>query len=327
MKKSKCGIAILLIMMMAALSLSVWAAPAGKIDTQREVELTVAVLDGETPLVSVPVDIYLVATVDENITLTATDTFAKYNVNIQAKSDAEWKTLASTLEGYVLRDKISSTGSGKTDDSGKLTFSIGQAKLSQGLYLVLCQDHTQDKKNYEAAPAMVLLPGQDATGSEWQYEGTINPKLTSTSIPDQPTTVTRKVLKVWEDEGHTKKRPAEITVQLLCDGEVYEEVALNQEINWHYTWDELESGHKWKLVEKDQLENYKVAVTKEGVTFVVTNTYKDDTPATPGTPGTPTSPRLPQTGQLWWPVPLLLACGLLLIVFGLVRRRGKKNEA
>ena len=107
MKKSKCGIAILLIMMMAALSLSVWAAPAGKIDTQREVELTVAVLDGETPLVSVPVDIYLVATVDENITLTATDTFAKYNVNIQAKSDAEWKTLASTLEGYVLRDKIS----------------------------------------------------------------------------------------------------------------------------------------------------------------------------------------------------------------------------
>ena len=148
MKKSKCGIAILLIMMMAALSLSVWAAPAGKIDTQREVELTVAVLDGETPLVSVPVDIYLVATVDENITLTATDTFAKYNVNIQAKSDAEWKTLASTLEGYVLRDNISSTGSGKTDDSGKLTFSIGQAKLSQGLYLVLCQDHTQDKKNW-----------------------------------------------------------------------------------------------------------------------------------------------------------------------------------
>ena len=117
MKKSKCGIAILLIMMMAALSLSVWAAPAGKIDTQREVELTVAVLDGETPLVSVPVDIYLVATVDENITLTATDTFAKYNVNIQAKSDAEWKTLASTLEGYVLRENISSPGSGKTDDS------------------------------------------------------------------------------------------------------------------------------------------------------------------------------------------------------------------
>ena len=26
-------------------------------------------------------------------------------------------------------------------------------------------------------------------------------------------------------------------------------------------------------------------------------------------------------------LPLLLACGLLLIVFGLVRRRGKKNEA
>lgn len=35
----------------------------------------------------------------------------------------------------------------------------------------------------------------------------------------------------------------------------------------------------------------------------------------------PGVPILPQTGQLWWPVPLLLAGGLLLVVLGLSRRR------
>lgn len=36
--------------------------------------------------------------------------------------------------------------------------------------------------------------------------------------------------------------------------------------------------------------------------------------------------KLPQTGQLWWPVPVLTAAGLLCIVAGLLRRRGNRNE-
>ncbi len=39
---------------------------------------------------------------------------------------------------------------------------------------------------------------------------------------------------------------------------------------------------------------------------------------TPGKPGE----KLPQTGQLWWPVPVLLAVGLLFVVLGLAKRRG-----
>ena len=36
---------------------------------------------------------------------------------------------------------------------------------------------------------------------------------------------------------------------------------------------------------------------------------------------TPSGDKLPQTGQLWWPVPVLLMAGLLLIIFGWVCRR------
>ena len=36
---------------------------------------------------------------------------------------------------------------------------------------------------------------------------------------------------------------------------------------------------------------------------------------------------LPQTGQLWWPVPMLAGAGVLLLLAGLIqRRRGEYDE-
>lgn len=81
--------------------------------------------------------------------------------------------------------------------------------------------------------------------------------------------------------------------------------------------------HTWEL------EDYTVLVTQEGTTFVVTNTYDEGTPENPEQPENPDqpgNPTLPQTGQLWWPVPVLVAGGLLLIVIGLLRRRGNTHE-
>ena len=64
-------------------------------------------------------------------------------------------------------------------------------------------------------------------------------------------------------------------------------------------------------------------VTREGITFVVTNTYNENIP---DKPTTPTKPTLPKTGQLWWPVPILISVGLLFTVIGLVRHRGNADE-
>ena len=51
-------------------------------------------------------------------------------------------------------------------------------------------------------------------------------------------------------------------------------------------------------------------------------------PGSPGgnTPGTPASPNLPQTGQLWWPVPLLAGGGIVLFGVGL-RLHRKDRES
>ncbi len=43
---------------------------------------------------------------------------------------------------------------------------------------------------------------------------------------------------------------------------------------------------------------------------------KPDKPDTPDNPDKPVPPRLPQTGQLWWPVPMLAFAGLLFIMLG-----------
>ena len=103
---------------------------------------------------------------------------------------------------------------------------------------------------------------------------------------------------------------------------------------WSHTWSGLDDGCTWTVVEKE-CEGYTVRVEREGITFVMTNTYAaeipdDPTPEAPLPPDptkpTPSGPTLPQTGQVWWPVPFLLMTGLLLLAVGLFRRRTTGDE-
>ena len=126
------------------------------------------------------------------------------------------------------------------------------------------------------------------------------------------------MLKVWDDEAGSD-RPAEVVVQLLRDGEVYDTVTLNAENNWRYTWSDLDDSYTWTVVE-EECKGYTVSVERDGITFVVTNTRVTPLPTPPG-PTDPAKPSLPQTGQVWWPVPVLLMCGLLFIIIGLICRR------
>ena len=51
-----------------------------------------------------------------------------------------------------------------------------------------------------------------------------------------------------------------------------------------------------------------------------------ETTEPPTKPPKPNEPNLPQTGQNNWPVPVLVACGLMLIVMGGLLRSGKRDE-
>jgi len=325
--KMKKRITVLVLSLAALLFLPVQALAAGSIDTEREMRLTISYQDEDTVLSGAVFDIYRVAAVDETGELTAVEPFDRFNVDIRGKNDAAWKALASTLEGYVLREEIAPTDSGKTDAQGLLNFPNQAESLEQGLYLILGHRHTQDGRIYDAAPSMVLLPTQDVDANEWTYDVTVNPKCDSQPVPGDKTII-RKVLKVWSDDGHKKDRPKKVVVQLLQNGKVYDTISLNADNNWRYTWKDLSSSDTWTVVEKE-IEDYTVTVTREGTTFVVTNTYKEDQPGKPTTPvnnGKSNHSKLPQTGQLWWPIPVLLSGGLLFIILGLLRRRRDEHE-
>ena len=98
----------------------------------------------------------------------------------------------------------------------------------------------------------------------------------------------------------------------MQDGKSYETVTLNQENNWKYTWEDLEAGHEWKAVEQTVPSGYTMTSTQEGKTFIITNTYKKPGTTVPTGGGS----KLPQTGQLWWPVLVLLLAGIICIIVG-----------
>ena len=325
--KIKKRITVLILSLVIALALPVHVLAAGNINTEQEVQLTISYRSGNTLLSGAAFDIYQVATVNEIGELTSIFPFNQFNVDIRGKNDEAWKAVASTLEGYVLRDNITPTSSGKTDAKGVLKFTNQVKQLKQGLYLVLGHRHIQDERIYDAAPFMIMLPTQDIDTNVWLYDVTANPKCDSWPEPSEPNnnTVTRKVLKVWADSGYEKNRPKEVIVQLLKNGTIYDTVSLSADNDWRYTWEKLDDNNTWTIAEKE-MDDYSVTVTEEGITFVVTNTYTGNSTQKLIVPQTPGNASLPQTGQLWWPVPILIAVGLLLIIIGLLRRRGSSDE-
>ena len=61
---------------------------------------------------------------------------SRYNVQINVQSESDMAGVASTLEGYVLRDQLAPSYAGSTDSAGTVAFPAS-GKMQQGLYLVL----------------------------------------------------------------------------------------------------------------------------------------------------------------------------------------------
>ena len=305
------------------------AQAAGSIDLTRKPTLTLTYRDGKTALSGAKFSIYRVADADETGELTVRSEFDEFDLDIRGKNDRRWREMAQTLESYVLRRELTPADSGKTDKTGMLTVPTQGKTLAAGLYLVIGERHTQGGNDYDAEPFFVLLPTQDLENNEWVYDVSANVKFGKTPVPDDGDTVTRKVLKVWDDDGAEDSRPQEITVELLRNGKVYDTVKLSEKNNWRYTWLDLDADTRWSVTEKT-VSGYTVSITREGITFVVTNTKKPertdtpDTPVKPSNPSKPSSPAkptLPQTGAVWWHVEALALSGLVFLILGALDRK------
>ena len=246
-------------------------------------------LDVSCPVSNMQVSLYRVA--DENYNLTGK--FSGYSVDL--KQDVQGA--ANALENRILMDGIEVDACVTSDSVGNASFS----GLESGIYLVAGKEVESNGVFYMPQVSLVSLSGDLSV--DLKYE-----------TSDKPSRI--HVLKVWKKDNK-KSRPKSIEVCLLrSDGIVVDKVILNSDNQWSNTWEHLSTSYTYSVMETTVPSGYKESCTREKDTIVLTNTgnftdkveKKDEV--------------LPNSGQLWWPVPVLLFVGLVL--FGLGRHL--KNE-
>lgn len=314
MKKYK-SLAAFLLCLAAIAFLPATALAAESIDLNRSHSLTVTAVFDEKPISGMQFDAYLISTVDENGELTVIDRYQEYadDLDIRGENQDRWQAMVPVLAREISLDpNLKPSCSAVTDADGAAKF----ADIPMGLIFVMGSGVEKDGYVYSTSPFFVMLPQQDLSGTTWNYHVVANAK------PEQePVKADFQVIKIWRDDCHKDQRPKSITISLICDGEVYDTITLPNNGAWNYTWEDLETNHQWTVTEEKEDGYQDPDILQEGNTFIVTNTCSK--PTTPTQPGKPT---LPQTGQLWWPVPVLICAGLLFIVIGLLRRRGIADE-
>lgn len=246
-------------------------------------------LDVSCPISDMKVSLYRVA--DENYNLV--DSFSRYSIDL--KQDAQGA--ANALENRILMDGIEADASNSSDSSYKASFT----GLESGIYLVVGKEVFQDGVFYMPQVSLVSLSGDLSV--DLKYE-----------MSDKPSRI--HVLKVWKKDNK-KSRPKSIEVCLLrSDGIVVDRVVLNSDNQWSTTWDNLSTLYTYRVMETSVPSGYKESCSREKDTIVLTNTGSDKYRVEKK------DEVLPNSGQLWWPVPVLLFVGLVL--FGLGRHL--KNE-
>lgn len=248
-------------------------------------------LDVSCPVSDMQVSLYRVA--DENYNLV--DSFSHYSIDL--KQDVQGA--ANALENRILMDGIEADACVTSDSSGKASFS----GLESGIYLVVGKEVESNGVFYMPQVSLISLSGDLSVDLKYETSNKAS---------------RIHVLKVWKKDNK-KSRPKSIEVCLLrSDGIVVDRVVLNSDNQWSTTWNNLSTLYTYRVMETSVPSGYKESCTREKDSVVLTNTgsytdkkeeKKDD--------------ELALTGQLWWPVPVLLFVGLVLFGLGRLLRNEK----
>lgn len=239
-------------------------------------------------------------TVDSNLSFVLTAEFAGSGVTL---TDVNASGLPQQLAAYAQNNGLAGTAV-QANKNGNFSFT----GLSAGLYLVT-QSQTEEGY-YPVAPFLVSMPMYSAEQGGWIYSIEAGPKVQRPS--QEPVSLT--VVKKWKDNDYG--RPAALTVKLLRNGKVDSSVTLTAKEGWKYTWTGLDANYRW-TAEEVVPNGYQARYSTYGQTVTITNTASWYVP--------PTN-ELKQTGQLNWPVPVLLCAGLSLLAVGCVLLRKERAE-
>ncbi len=253
--------------------------------------------------------------------------FAGYPVSLSDTSAEGLSIAAATLENYAVIDNIGSDAKGIIDAEGYLVFP----KLESGLYMVCGKNFYVGETVYE--PSAVLVEINPSVGNEG-IDLMVYPKVIYKILSE--TSRTHVLKKIWTDSGQL--HPA-IQVEIYKGGVLEETVTLDDSNSWTYSWF-TENYAEWRVKETVVPAGYSVSYRTSDGQYVIENKYGSDyseetQPVTEQVTSPPSITvtatggsvqKLPQTGQLWWPVPVMACGGIVMIIVGLRLRGSKKSE-
>lgn len=282
-------------------SITAFAASAGP-DLNRKGSITLTLRDLEGDKKPVPggcFRIYRVAQIkidNSNFLYTLSEEFKGSQVDLNNLNDP---LLADHLLDYASQKKLNPISEKTAGSDGSVSFR----DLKPGLYLM--QQVGEVQGYYQISPFLVSLPFYDSNNKLWLYDVDASPK---TQLKPESEFKKLSVEKLWKDDG---RHPHEIQVNLLKNGEVFETLSLSEDTGWKHSWDKLDNSARWTVVENNVPKGYTVSYEFADTKITITNTK--DTPSG--------KPPLIQTGQLNWPVPLMIILGEVLIIVGFFLRK------
>lgn len=297
----------LILCLLAALCLSPVALAIDEI-VQQPVSLTVEYHPGGQHGEGATMRLYRVADMTGFGTFTPSGKFAQLPYELNGLKDEQWDAVAYQIKSYADSNKITASAV-QTVKNGKAVFQ----NLSCGLYLLTSDMYMDGRKYYITKPALVCMPNHSDPdhSDDWVYHVTMSPK------PDTLNSDLLKIRKIWRNTT-ANDNLTPVIIHLIVNGHIHDTVTLAPDNNWSATFDNpLPSGADWSVVEINVPTGYTASwswdTDGQYIWINMVNT-KNGTPPPP-------PPELPQTGQLWWPVPVLAVSGMLLFGLGWSRRR------
>lgn len=307
----------------------------------------------DEPLVGVEFEIFRVADTDAYGNFVPTVDFKDYNVLLNSYS------VAYTLEGLVRRDSLEPLDIAVTNGGGYAEFS----SLETGFYLVLASKHTQNDRVYSFAPFTVSIENDIIVRAKFDSENvpeeddTIERKVLKVwddgENKDRPSEVTVCLLKddeVFDTVVLSDKNNWRHTWKGLDPNAKW---TVAEEKTDGYTVSISREGITFVIANKLSVPDEPDETTKPPESTDTPDTTPDDTTSDNNTSTEDSTSDtnydtsvedttysdnettaetdiveiLPQTGQLWWPVPLLVAVGLSFVAVGIICLGGAlKNE-
>ncbi len=281
------------------------------ISTDKNCHLTISFCSDSIAFSELPVKLYKIADVSADYQYTLTSSFEKSNLNLNGiQTVGEWNVIRSTMETFILANKVVADFNAVTDFEGKASFDA----LKPGLYLSITECIMKDETTYVFDSALIALPGLSADGL-WQYQVDVISKSAMIPPSESDEEIELKVLKLWKGDNGSSTRPTTIEVEIFRNGTSYQTVTLSEDNRWTYAWSAKDDGSDWKVVERNIPTGYTMTVEERGTSFVLTNTYDSDVP---------NNPDLPQTGDtsniMLWLI-LMICLGSILIILGMTGKR------